>query len=163
MGTVENPKETSNDDSKESQDEILQLIEWIDKNEKQLIRWRDAFYHLGWLLLIMIVVVMVIPGALILTNATNIERVVALLSTVAILLAFLSMVTQVSERNVLEARTKHALKMKKFTDKEKPLLKALLKIKSKNPENKLATLYALDREVKGDIFTKKSLLDALIK
>lgn len=161
MSTRENRKNTSNDDSKKNQDEIRLLIEWLDKNERQLIRWRDAFYHLGWLLLIMIVVVVAIPSVLVFTNATNIERVVALLSTVAILLAFLSMVTQVNERSVVEARMKHALRMKNFTETEKPLLKALIKIKSKNPEDKLASLYALDGEAGGDIFTERSLLQTL--
>ncbi len=158
---MEISKKASNDDSKDDQDEVPQLIEWLDKNERQLIRWRDTFYHLGWLLLVMIAIVVAIPGVLIFTNATDLERLVASLSIVAVLLAFLSMVTQISERNVVEARLKHALRMKNFTETQKPLLKALIKIKSKNPESRLATLYILDRDARGDVFTKRSLLKTL--
>lgn len=163
MGTLEKPKEDSTDGHRERQDEVFQLIEWVDKNEKKLVRWRDAFYHLGWLILVMIIVVVAIPSVFIFTDSTTTERLVTLLSIVALLIAFLSMVTSISERNVVEARMKHALKMRKFTETEKPLLKALIKIKSKNPETKLATLYAMDRESKGDSFTKKKLLEILVQ
>ena len=51
--------------------------------------------------------------------------------------------------------------MRSFNDREKALLKALIKIKSVNEEINLKTLYEVDKEVNGDIFTEKNLLKIL--
>ena len=56
---------------------------------------------------------------------------------------------------------RHALRMRSFSEGEKPLLKALLKIKSKNPEQKLVSLYVLDKESGGDTFSERSLLQSI--
>ena len=161
--TTENSPENLTEKTRKPQDKILELVNWVEENEKQLFRWRDVFYHLGWLLLLLSVVTFGIPELMIFINATNPEKIIVLLSIVAILLAFLSMVTQVSERNIVEARTKHALKIRAFNEREKPLLKALIKIKSKNTEQKLSILYAIDKEANGNIFTEKNLLEILCK
>jgi len=161
--TKENLQEEINKKQKDLQNKILEIANWIDENEKQLIRWRDVFYHLGWLLLLLSVVVFGIPELLIFMNATNPERIIVLTSLVAILLAFFSMVNQISERNVVEARMKHASRMRTFSANEKVLLKALIKIKSKNPEQKLGDLYAMDKNSHSNIFTEKSLLETLCK
>jgi hypothetical protein len=78
-------------------------------------------------------------------------------------LAFVSIVIQTSEQNVIEARLKNASKIKKFTDREKPLFKALIKIKSQNKELKLGVLNAVDKETNGDIFTENKLLEIICK
>ncbi len=150
-------------ESKIEETEILELANWIDKNEKLLIRWRDAFYHLGWLVLLLSAIIIVLIGTLIIMGATNSEKVIVTISIVAVLLAFISMVTQVSERSAIEARMKHALRIRTFNEEEKPLLKALLKIKSKNREQKLSTLYFLDKEDRGDTFTKRKLVEILCR
>jgi hypothetical protein len=58
---------------------------------------------------------------------------------------------------------KNASKIKTFADKEKPLIKALIKIKSKNKELKLGILYAIDKETNGGFFTQNKLLEIICK
>jgi hypothetical protein len=161
MAIKKNPQGNSINESEGKKDAIVKLIDWIEKNQKQMIRRRDAFYHMGWLLLLLAVVILGIPGSLFFINVNIPERIIVLLSAVAILLAFLTLVTQISERNVVEARMNHALQIRPFDEYEKPLLKAFLKIKSKNPEQKLSELFLMDRKCGGEIFTEKGLLRIL--
>ena len=96
-------------------------------------------------------------------TSTNIDKIFTLLTLMVIFLAFISIVLQTTEQNVIDTRLKNAFKIKKFTDREKPLFKALIKIKSKNKELKLGVLYAANEEANGDIFTEKRLLEMLCK
>jgi hypothetical protein len=56
---------------------------------------------------------------------------------------------------MVEARLKKASQLRSFDDEEKPLLKALIRIKTKNEEFKLRMLYEMDKKANGDIFTEK--------
>ena len=96
-------------------------------------------------------------------TSTNVDKIFTLLTLTVIFLAFISVTIQTTEQNVIEARLKNASKIRKFTDKEKPLLKALIKIKSKNKELKLSILYTINKESNGDIFTENKLLEAICK
>ena len=162
MSVEKNPQKNLINEAKDDQDTIVKLIEWIENNQKQILRRRDAFYHMGGLLVLLVIVVLGIPVSLFFISANIPEKIIVLLSVVAILVAFLSMVTQISERNVLEARMKHALRISSFNETEQPLLKALLRMKSKNPEQKLSVLYFMDKQCGGDVFTERGLLKTLL-
>ena len=77
------------------------------------------------------------------------------------LVAFFSFAFQGIEKRRWIKRFERALKLRSFDDREKALLKALIKIKSVNEEINLKTLYEVDKEVNGDIFTEKNLLKIL--
>ena len=96
-----------------------------------------------------------------LVTLTNFDKIFTLLTLTVILLAFVSIVMQTTEKNVVDARFKNALKIKNFSATERPMLKALIKIKSKNREFQLNTLYYLDKEAKGDLFTESRLLEII--
>ena len=70
---------------------------------------------------------------------------------------------QIGEKGIVERRFERALKQKPFDDREKALLKALIKIKSNNEEIKLMTIYEMNKEAHGDIFTEKKLLESICK
>ena len=148
---------------KQPEDKILELVNWIDEHEKQVIRPQDIFFNWKGALLLLVGVSFAIVEVLNFITSTNIDKIFTLLTLIVIFLAFISIVIQTTEQNVIEARLKNASKIKKFTDREKPLFKALIKIKSKNKEFKLGILYALDEETNGDIFTENKLLEIICK
>jgi hypothetical protein len=148
---------------KEPEDKILELVNWIDAHEKQVIRPLDIFFNWKGALLLLVGVSFVIVEVLNFITSVSADKIFTLLTLLVIFLAFISIVLQTTEQNVIDARLKNALKLKKFTDNEKPLLKALIKIKSKNKELKLGWLYAMDKESNGDIFTENRLLELLCK
>src|SRR5271157_3755329 len=140
---LQNPKQPG--------DKILELVNWIDENEKQVIRPRDIFFNWKGGLLLLAGVSFTIVEILNFITSTNTDKVFTLLTLIVIFLAFISIIIQTTEQNVIETRLKNASKIKKFTDREKPLLKALIKIKSKNKQFRLMVLYSLDKEANGDI------------
>ena len=143
------------------QDKILELVDWIDENEKQIVKRRDIFFNWKGALLLLVVVSFAIVEVLNFVTSTSLDKVFTLLTLIVVFLAFFSIVIQTTERNVIETRLKNASNIKKFTDREKPMLKALITIKSKNRELKLSMLYAADKQANGDIFTEKKLLEIL--
>lgn len=75
----------------------------------------------------------------------------------ATFMAFFSLLAQVGERNMVEVRFKRALKLKQFTEDEKPFLNALIKLRSRNPNTDLELVYNMYPEM----FTQKKLLEKL--
>ncbi|MGD0646257.1 MAG: hypothetical protein ABSA75_15300 [Candidatus Bathyarchaeia archaeon] len=148
---------------KQPDDKILELVKWIDEHEKQVIRPQDVFFNWKGALLLSAGVSFSVVEVLNFITSTNFDKIFTLLTLIVIFLAFISIIIQTTEQNVIEARLKNASKIKKFTDREKPLLKALIKIKSENKELKLSVLYELDKEVNGDIFTENKLLEIICK
>ena len=144
-------------------DKILELVNWLDKNEKQVIKRQDIFMNWKAALLFFVAILFAIVEILNLVTLTNFDKIFTLLTLTVILLAFTSIVMQTTEKNVFDAHFKNALKIKNFSGTERPMLKALIKIKSKNREFQLSTLYYLDKEVKGDLFTESRLLEIICK
>ena len=144
-------------------DKILELVNWLDKNEKQVIKRQDIFMNWKGSLLFFVAILFGIVEILNLVTLTNFDKIFTLLTLAVILLAFTSIVIQTTEKNVFDARFKNALKIKNFSGTERPILKALIKIKSKNREFQLSTLYYLDKEAKGDLFTESRLLEIICK
>ncbi|MGA2680943.1 MAG: hypothetical protein ABSF44_03990 [Candidatus Bathyarchaeia archaeon] len=146
---------------KQPEDKILELVNWIDENEKQVIRPQDIFSNWKGALLFSVGVSFTIVEVLNFITSTNTDKVFTLLTLTVIFLAFVSIIIQTTEQNVIETRLKNALRIRKFTDREKPLLKALIKIKSKNKQFKLRVLYSANKEANGDIFTENKLLEII--
>ena len=148
---------------KQPQDRILELVNWIDEHEKQVIRPLDIFFNWKGALLLLVGISFALVEVLNFITSTNIDKIFTLLTLTVIFLAFISIIIQTTEQNVIETRLGNASKIRKFTDGEKPLLKALIKIKSKNKELKLGILYAANKETNGDIFTENKLLEIICK
>lgn len=148
---------------KEPEDEILELVNWVDDHERQVIRPQDIFFNWKGALLLSIGILFAIVEVLNFVTSVSADKIFTLLTLMVIFLAFVSIVLQTTEQNVIDARLKNALKIRKFSDKEKPLLKALIKIKSKNKDLKLSWLYEVNIGANGDIFTENRLLELLCK
>ena len=144
-------------------DKILELVTWIDKNEKQVMKRQDLFKNWKAVLLFIVAVLFAIIEILNLSTLTNFDKIFTLLTLAVILLAFTSVIMQTAEKNAVDAHFRNALKIKNFSLTEKPLLKALIKIKSKNREFQLGALYTVDEEAKGDLFTENRLLEIICK
>jgi hypothetical protein len=148
---------------KKNANSILELAQWIDEHEKQVIRPMDYFYNWKESLLLLFVLLIAVVELLSFIAATDTERMSVLLATLAVFIAFISIVIQTSETTLIEGHLKNAKKLRNFSEREKLLLMALLKIKSKNEKSKLMTIYELDKETNGDIFTEKKLLESICK
>ena len=99
-----------------------------------------------------------------LTTSDSLTKLTTQAALVAVVLAYVSLVYQMSEQRVLDTRFKRAFKLKTpISDREKTILSALIKIKSNNEEIKLKTMYEMDKEAHGDIFTEKKLLESICK
>jgi len=143
--------------------EILELVQWIDNNKSKLIKSYDALGGMEKILAILFVVIFFISQITNLTISDFATNISIQLASFAVMIAFISFVFQRGEKEIVERRFKRALALKTFDDREKPLLKALIKIKSNNEEIKLMTIYEMNKEAHGDIFTEKKLLESICK
>jgi hypothetical protein len=75
----------------------------------------------------------------------------------ALTFAFFSIVIQTGKENEIEKRYERAITSRKFKDKEKPIIKALIKIRSTNEEFNLEQIYNMHSKM----FTKEKLLEKL--
>jgi hypothetical protein len=156
-------KQYSNDFPQKNQhsDRILEMVEWLDAHEKQvfkpfdiLLNWKGALFFVVGLSFFAVEVLNFL-------TSVNADKVFTLLTLLVVFLAFLSIIIQTTELSQEKVRLKRSLRIGNFSDKEKPLLKALLKIKSHNKEFKLNLLYTANKEANGDMFTEKNLLALL--
>jgi hypothetical protein len=145
----------------QTKDKILELIKWIDSHESKLFRPYDFFSGWGGTLALLFVLLFSIAEIMNFVTASATERISISLTSVAVFMAFISVVIQTGERNIVERRFERALKLRKFDDTEKTLVKALIKIKSKNDQFKLRLVYERNKEANGDMFTEKRLLEKL--
>lgn len=151
--------------SEEEKKEILKLMRLVDSNKdekgKPLFRGRDIFK--GWLgvafislLVIVFFVIALLSVGAIFRLVSSVDSTVVTLSLLAVALAFFSFTMQVSEETLVEVRFQKALKLG-FTENEKLILKALIKIKNKHPKFALEEVYKKHK----DMFTKKKLVEEL--
>lgn len=146
---------------KQPKDEILELIEWIDSHESNLFKPSDLFSGWRGALVSVVVLLFIIAEIMNFITASATERISIGLASVAVFMAFISIVIQTGERSIVEGRFERALKLRKFDDRQKLLVKALIKIKSKNGEFKLKIVYERNKAVNGNMFTEKRLLEKL--
>jgi hypothetical protein len=143
---------------KEPQDKVLDLINWVEENKSKIRKTYDGARPEFFLALIFLIGALVTVGYAVHDFLVSIS--IVPVSLVA-LVAFFSFAFQGIEKRRWIKRFERALKLRSFDDREKALLKALIKIKSVNEEINLKTLYEVDKEVNGDIFTEKNLLKIL--
>ncbi len=151
------------DKPKAKEKSILELVQWIDNNESKLIRSYDVFGGMATTLIFLFVALFFISEVVNFTLSDFGVKISIQLTTLAIMIAFFSLVLRIGEKGIVKRRFRRALKEESFSDREKPLLKALIKIKSNNEKIKLMTIYEMDKEVNGEIFTEKKLLESICK
>jgi hypothetical protein len=174
-----------------STDKILELVQWIDDKRRQkktmFFRRNDAFggemtrlvfglvalFFVVWIIVYEYGVSLAFQGLYDFKAAMTASSV--LLPALAVVIASLALFNPYLEKNQVEVRYNRALKLRKkevessgkeskltdFTEDEKPLLKALIEIGSKNEGFSLKQLYSLDKT--NAVFTKEKLLERLCK
>lgn len=149
-------KETQ--ETKEPQDNVLDLIDFIEENKSKIRKPYDGARLEFFLAVAFLVAALVSVGYAAHDFLVSIS--IVPVSLVA-LVAFFSFAFQGIEKRRWIKRFGRALKLRSFTDEEKVLLKALIKIKSVNEEINLKTLYDMDKAANGDIFSEKKLLEII--
>jgi hypothetical protein len=142
---------------KGEKDEILELIQVIDRYKGHLFKWYDAFLSMIPILFAILVSYAVIEPVLIFGTMSNIERISGALALIAVVVALFALVTPFVKEDVVRINFKRILKLSSIEEDKRPLLKALIKIKAKNREFELEELY---KEGKA-IFAKEKLLERL--
>jgi len=157
MSTRKEPEKNREQD-KTTEHEISELIQLIDDNSETLFRNGDFFK--GWIIVILgLFALMPLDYVGFSLNLIPYgEYIGGLLAILAVLMAVLSIVVQTAEERVLGTRFGRALKLRtSFTENQKLILKALIKIRSKHPKFALKDAYNMDKET----FTEKRLLEKL--
>jgi hypothetical protein len=140
IDTTDGEPEKEKKEETKTPDEILDLIQLVDRNVdskgKPLFRGRDIFGgSFGW----SVSIIGILFGFEILFGILRSFGLISLVDLaaleaafLAILIGFLSMVIQLVENSQVEVRFEKALKLRaSFTDNQKLILKALIKIRSK--------------------------------
>jgi len=178
---------TGKEQPRNEPDDIFDLVQWIDGKQTELFQGYDGLKGkmargiVGLLLVFFVVWVIVVGYALvsIITGKfgfdIEIVAISTMLSAFSAVIAYLSLSSPFLEKNKVEVRFKRALglrkkhvelhgkelKLKDFTEDEKPLLKALIEIRSKTEGFTLRQLYDLDKT--NALFSKEKLLERLCK
>jgi len=158
-------------------DPILELVQWIDKRQiekedsiflsndslrgemRRIIGAFLVLYFVVWLATYEYGVNLALKGQF--SWNTTIVAMSALLAALAVLIAGATFVQPYLEKNEIEVRYKRATELHDFTDDEKPFLRALIEIGSKNRGFTLKQLYDLDKT--KVVFTEEKLLERLCK
>jgi hypothetical protein len=140
---------------------ILELIKLIDSHEKKLFGPLHFYMSLGGFFVLFIILVFVIAENVSFVTSSANDRISMLLASAAIVIASIPIVMQTSEKDIVDGNFLRALKLREFDDTEKILLKALIRIRSKNDELKLGPVYERNEKADGDMFSEKRLLEKL--
>lgn len=143
--------------NKQANDEILELIRLIDRYKCKLFKWYDIFLGMIPILFAILVSYVIIEPLLIFGAITDIDRILGALAFIAVVIALFSLMAQFIKEDVVRVNFKRILKLSCVEEDKKPLLKALIKIKAKNPEFDLEQIYNLN----ADIFTPEKLMEKL--
>jgi hypothetical protein len=142
---------------------IDDLIRFVDCKEFVLFRDFDVFrgvwtVSLASLVLIFVIlfIVLVVEGVIRKTMSLR-DQITLALSTLAVFFAYFALTTKIREKYVLNIRFKRAIGLKHFTEDEKPILKALIKLRNRNSKTDLERISKLHPEM----FTKEKLLEIL--
>jgi hypothetical protein len=139
-------------------DKVLELINWIEVKEPSIVKWHDSFDGTFWLVTVVFISIASIASATINDFAVSIGIFLAGFSG---LMAYYSFFLDTVNNRAFEKRFGRVKSIKTFGETDIIILRALLKIKSKNEDLSLKTLYLMDKEAKGDIFTEKRLIELL--
>jgi len=138
---------------KPTKDKILELIRLVDRNFKVSLfdvffRGDMAFPFIAFLVLLFFIEVY-------LFSAPTHETIVVALSFLAVAIAFSSLMFGFMEKNIEKVNFKRL--GKDWENNEKPLLRALINMKAKNPKTDLEQIYNLNKSM----FSKEKLLETL--
>ena len=138
---------------KATEDEILELIQLVDHNFE--FNPYYAFFHGNMAYPFVSFIALIAIVEVYLFTAPTHERIVTALAFLAVSIAFLSLMSRFIEKNIVDMNFER-FGMCVEGDK-KPLLKALIKMKTKNHEIELEQIYNLNKS----IFSKEKLLERL--
>jgi len=153
---------TRKEESKTPRGEIVELIQLIDDNSKDggrpLFQNRDFLG--GWIYVIAGLFSLMFLDYL--TFSLKLipygEYIGGLLTDLAIIVAILSLVVQLADRQTLNTRFRRALRLRtSFTEDQKLILRALIKMRSKHSDFALKGVYDKNKEM----FTKEKLMEIL--
>jgi hypothetical protein len=142
---------------------IVELIRLVDKNKFELFKYFDVFRGDWGIMLTSLVItailifIFVYVVGVVLRILSFTDQLVLTLYPLTLFFAFFSLTTRIQEKHVMDIRFKRALGLKQFSEDEKPFLKALIKLRSRNPEMDLERIYNLHPEM----FTQEKLLEKL--
>ncbi|MGB8779783.1 MAG: hypothetical protein WCD81_03940 [Candidatus Bathyarchaeia archaeon] len=136
-------------------DEILKLIRLVDNQKDKLFRARDLIYSWSFIFLAIFVLYLFVEPILLFSTPSSTDKAILTLSFVTVIVAILALIVPFSKETIILKSFKR-LEMCVEEDK-KPLLKALIKIKSKNNEFCLEQIYNMDK----GMFTKEELIKRL--
>lgn len=143
----------------ETEETVHRLIRLIDGNKKDLFKTFDPYE--GWAmtsqLLVLSFLVALIWIFLFLRALGSIPEVAVAVGTLAFVVGYFRLLAPFLEENMLEANFRRLVKKEKPRESEKPLLKALLKMKAENREFDLETVYNIDPSV----FSAQKLVEYL--
>ena len=142
---------------KQTRDEILELIQLIDRYKCHLFKWYDVFLGMIPILFAILVSYIVIEPLLIFGAMSDTERILGGLALIAVVIALFTLVIPFIKEDVVRVNFKRILKLSCVEEDKKPLLKALIKIKAKNHEFDLKQIYNMN----SSMFTKERLLESL--
>lgn len=142
---------------------IDELVRFVDCKEFVLFRDFDVFKGVWGITFASLVsifgilfVYLVVEGVINKTMPLP-DQITLALSTLGVFFAYFALTTKIGENHVIGIRFKRAIRLKHFTEDEKPILKALIKLRSRNPKTDLERISKLYPEM----FTKEKLLEKL--
>ncbi len=143
------------EESKEPEDEILKLIRLIDQNRSTTFKPLDAFYGLNTFIISLVYVFVVVWFFTTFSSESVGVKLSVALAFLAVVVGIFTLLAPFMEENVVD---RNFSRLGKCVGKdEKPLLKALVKIKAKHREFDLEPIYNMNK----DMFTKEKLLERL--
>jgi len=139
---------------KTTEDEILELIALIDKKfEKKIL---DTLLHSSYNLALAVIFVMLILVEIYLWSTHDIGKQLSIaIPFSALIIVFFAMVERSLEDTLI--RRSYERLGKDAEENQKPLLKALIKMKVKNPKFNLEQIYNMNKSM----FSKEKLLERL--
>jgi hypothetical protein len=140
---------------KEPKGEILELIRLVDNQKGKLFRPTDFIYRWSSFLFILVVLYAFVEPILVFYTPSPTDKAILVLSLFAVITALLSIIIPFAKETIVLKSFKR-LEMC-VEENKKPLLKALIKIKSKNTEFSLEQIYNMNK----DMFTIEKLMEKL--
>lgn len=151
----------------DEENEILDLIKFVDDHKCEL--FKNEVWH-NWQLFLPIIGIFIIFATclsiliadFVILKIASLDAVALVLSILAVFLSYSSFVAQVAEKFIVNARFKRVFQLTTFEKNEKGnteqiILKALIKIRSKNQEFALKDIYKKHKQM----FTKEKLIEKL--
>jgi len=140
---------------KQAKDDILELIQLVDRNKARLFKNLDIFHEWRAPFTTFIVVLIFLEFFFIFGGASESEKLGVGFAFIAVFIGFMEIVAHFALENLVKVNFKRLENC--IEEDKKPILKALVKMKTKNQEFDLEQIYNMDKA----IFTKEKLLELL--